>query len=670
MKSLCFSLIIIAFLFFTGCNSRIDKQQSEETLGLALTPPMGWNTYNSFGVDINSQMIMDAADAMVASGMAEAGYEYIVIDDGWQIDRDENGRIVVDSIRFPEGMKFLGDYIHSRGLKFGIYTDLGTMTCASLPGSYGYEEIDAQTYAEWGVDFIKADWCFSDGLDTRTQYKIMSDAIKATGRPMVFSICEWGTTSPWEWGKGVGHMWRTTNDIQDCYDCIRWWGGLGWIHILEVTGELASFAGPGYWNDPDMLMVGNNGLTVSESVAHFAMWCMLAAPLMAGNDLSKMNDTIRAILTAPELIAINQDPLGIQGSRIRNDDGLQVWQKPLRDGSVAVSLLNTTESDALMHVTLEEIGFRKGRKSKVRDAWKREDLPDITDRYQVEVEARGIVVVIIKGENAPVSFLEFDQSSVTLNEGNHKLLKVKVVPSVTSINVSSSNNEILSVSVAGVNTFRLSAHKAGEVTLTVSTVDGKHSSKADVIINPSNLPKPWKFVDIDNNKSSAVWDAGVFIVDGAGRDIWGAFDQFAFVKQEVNEDSYISARILSQTDPDPWAKSGVMIRESDARDSRFVMINVTPGNGLTMQWRELTADPCKMKNLGEYSFPLYLKLLKNGTTFQAFKSKNGDNWELIGEVTLGESFVKNHLVGLNAVAHSGSLINVTKFDQVVVSSIE
>ena len=306
----------------------------------AKTPPMGWNSWNAFGLNINSKIVMAVADSMVSKGLAAAGYKYIVIDDGWQIGRDKNGKIIADSSKFPEGIKYLADYVHSKGLKFGIYTCCGTKTCGGRPGSYGYETIDAKTYAEWGVDFVKEDWCYTDGLDTRTQYKKMSDALKASGRKILLSICEWGTTSPWEWGNGIGVMWRTTNDIQDCYDCVRNWGGMGFIPILDKNANLAPFAGPGHWNDPDMLEVGNNALTPIECRSHFAMWCMLAAPLIAGNNISTMNDTIKNILTAPEIIAVDQDSLGIQGTRISDNSGLQVWQKPLKDGSVAVALLN------------------------------------------------------------------------------------------------------------------------------------------------------------------------------------------------------------------------------------------------------------------------------------------------------------------------------------------
>jgi alpha-galactosidase len=226
---------------------------------------------------------------------------------------------------------------------------------------------------------------------------------------MLLSLCEWGVSSPWEWAKGIGAMWRTTNDIQDCYDCVRNWGGMGWVPILEKNANLAPFAGPGHWNDPDMLEVGNKSLTLIECRAHFSMCCMLAAPLIAGNNISTMNSDIRDILTAPEIIAVNQDVLGIQGTRVRNEAGLQVWQKPLNDGSVAVALLNVTTSSADITVTLEEIGLSKGVASSVRDLWNRKDLSQITDAYKIPVEAHGVVVLKIKGQKAPATALKFDQ---------------------------------------------------------------------------------------------------------------------------------------------------------------------------------------------------------------------------------------------------------------------
>ena len=636
---------------------------------LAKTPPMGWNSWNAFGLDINSKIVMAVADSMVAKGMAAAGYEYIVIDDGWQIDRDEKGIIIVDSTRFPEGIKFLADYVHARGLKFGIYTCCGTKTCGGRPGSYGYEAIDAKTYAGWGVDYIKEDWCYTDGLETRIQYKIMSDAIKATGRPMLLSLCEWGVSSPWEWAEGIGAMWRTTNDIQDCFDCVRNWGGMGFVPILDKNADLAPYAGPGHWNDPDMLEVGNQALTPIECRSHFAMWCMLAAPLIAGNNISTMNDTIRDILTAPEIIAVDQDPLGIQGTRIKNEDGKQVWQKPLSDGSIAVALLNLTDSITPMSVRLEEIGLKKGVTSPVRDLWNRKDLDPVNDIFKTEVEPHGVVVVKIKGEKGPVSALSFDQTFVEMNKDNHQLITVSVVPSITQTTVTSSNDDIVSVSLAGVNKYRLKALKAGNCVLTAKTVNGELSASCQVKVLPSNIPPPWKFDEIKNDKASVFYEKGVFTIEANGADIWSGSDQFAFLNREVSEDNAISARIISQTNPDPWAKTGLMFRETIDPKSKFIMLCMTPGNGISMQWRESTGKGCNKKDFTAIDLPAYFKLSRQGLTFKAYKSIDGIQRDFLGEVAFSESFAEKYLIGLEVVSHSTHMMNISKFDQVKVEAI-
>jgi len=637
---------------------------------LAQTPPMGWNSWNAFGLDINSKIVMAVADSMVAKGMADAGYEYVVIDDGWQIDRDENGIIVVDSTRFPEGIKYLADYVHSRGLKFGIYTCCGTKTCGGRPGSFGYEIIDAKTYAEWGVDFIKVDWCYTDRLDTRTQYQIMRNAIKETGRPMLLSICEWGVSSPWEWAEGIGSMWRTTTDIQDCFDCIRNWGGMGWIHILEKNVNLAPYAGPGHWNDPDMLEVGNQALTDVECRSHFTMWCMLAAPLIAGNNISTMNETIRDILTAPEIIAINQDPLGIQGTRLRNDAGLQVWQKPLYDGSIAVALLNLTDVSAPMSVTLQEIGFKKDISSAVRDLWKRKELDAVKELFEAEVEPHGVVVVKIKGEKAPVSDLKFNQSSIEINKGNHKLLILSVIPSNAPVSVSSSDKDMLSVSLAGVHTYRLKANQEGWCIIQATTANDAFNAACEVNILPSNIPAPWKFDEIDDDKASAVYSNGVFTIEAGGRDIWGSNDQFAFLNREAAGDHAISARIRSQTDPDPWAKTGLMFRESTAPNSKFVMLCMTPGNGISLQWRAITGRTCNKKDFNTTNLPVYFKLTKEGQTFRAYMSADGNQWDFLDLVSFKQTFSENYLIGMEVVSHSSHMLNLSRIDHVDVENIE
>lgn len=331
----------IAFIMILFSTTALYAQKFEN---LAPTPPMGWNSWNRFGCTINEKLVREAADAMVASGMKEAGYEYIVIDDCWQTGRDSLGFIVPDKQKFPSGIKALADYIHSKGLKFGIYSCAGRLTCGGRPGSRGHEYQDALSYARFGVDFLKLDWCNSDGQNAMESYTLMRDALYAAKRPVVFSLCEWGLSKPWEWASAIGHLWRTTGDIQNNWNIAdakegKCWAG-GVVINLDMQQGLEKYAGPDHWNDPDMLEVGNGGLTPSESRAHFSLWCMLAAPLFAGNDLSSMDDRTRAILTNPELIAIDQDPLGKQGFKIKDYGELEIYYKPLQNQQAAICIFN------------------------------------------------------------------------------------------------------------------------------------------------------------------------------------------------------------------------------------------------------------------------------------------------------------------------------------------
>ena len=361
--------------------------------GLARTPPMGFNTWNKFGCNVSEDLIRGIADAMAASGMRDAGYQYVVIDDCWQVARDSaTGRIVPDAQRFPNGMRALADYVHSRGLKFGLYTDAGRRTCEGRPGSYRSYELDARTYAEWGVDYTKVDWCYSDSLDARVQYTQFRDALRAAGRPIVFSICEWGRNRPWEWAAGVGHLWRTTGDISD-----RW---QSMITIADASSRHARVAGPGGWNDPDMLEVGNGGMTAEEYRTHFSLWAIMAAPLIAGNDIRTMSDETRDILTNREVIAVDQDSLGVQGwLAAQPAPDLQVWMKPLRDGSRAVALVNRTEAAAEIAVEWSAIGLRPGAAA-VRDLWAHRDVGRVANRYAAQVPPHGVVMVRITGQPA------------------------------------------------------------------------------------------------------------------------------------------------------------------------------------------------------------------------------------------------------------------------------
>jgi alpha-galactosidase len=366
---------------------------SAQDKGLASTPPMGWNSWNKFGCNVSEEMIRRMADAMVSSGMKDAGYQYVVIDDCWQVERDATGKIVADAKRFPAGIKALADYVHSRGLKFGIYSDAGSKTCAKRPGSLGHEYQDALQYAAWGVDYLKYDWCNTTTQDAQAAYALIRNALNATGRPIVLSICEWGTAKPWLWGEKVGgNLWRTTGDISDV------WQGkdqhrLGVVDILDMQEGLQSYAGPGHWNDPDMLEVGNGGMTTDEDRAHFSLWAILAAPLLAGNDLRDMKPEIHDILSNKEVIAVNQDQLGRQGHRVRKDGDLEVWAKQMQDGSRSVVLLNRDISEKEIAVSWEDIGYPGHLSASVRDLWRAKDLGQFKGKFSASVGPHSVVMV-------------------------------------------------------------------------------------------------------------------------------------------------------------------------------------------------------------------------------------------------------------------------------------
>jgi alpha-galactosidase len=357
---------------------------------------MGWNSWNKFACRIDEKIIREQADAMVSSGMYAAGYRYVVIDDCWQGARDQTGNIQADPDRFPSGIKALADYVHSKGLKFGIYSDAGSLTCGGRPGSRGHEYQDAKQYAAWGVDYLKYDWCSTGTQDAQSSYLLMSQALQATGRPIVFSMCEWGNSSPWLWAKNIGNAWRTTGDIYDA-----WQGNsndghsIGMLNILDMQADLSSYAGPGHWNDPDMLEVGNGGMTDNEYRAHFSLWAILAAPLIAGNDLAKMSKETSAILLNREVIAVDQDRLGAQGTRLSKDGNGEVWARPLAGGGRAVVLLNRGPNARTIKVQWEELHYPSHLLARVRDLWTGKTIPGVEGSYGAMVPAHGAVMVII-----------------------------------------------------------------------------------------------------------------------------------------------------------------------------------------------------------------------------------------------------------------------------------
>ncbi|HEY0759029.1 MAG TPA: glycoside hydrolase family 27 protein [Acidisarcina sp.] len=391
--TLCFALaLLIAPVLSITAQQHDPPLYSAQRDALAKTPPMGWNTWNKFACNVDEQLIRTAADQMVSTGMKDAGYTFIVIDDCWHGARDAHGDIQADPQRFPSGIKALSDYVHSKGLKFGIYSDAGSKTCAGRPGSRGHEFQDALQYAAWGVDYLKYDWCSTTTQDGRASYDTMNQALLATGRPIVFSMCEWGTAKPWLWAAGVGNLWRTTGDIAD-----KWAGkhgySLGMMDIVDLQAGIGEYAGPGHWNDPDMLEVGNGGMTNEEYRTHFTMWSILAAPLIAGNDLAKMSPETKSILTNKEVIAIDQDPLGMEGRRVWKDGDLEVWSRQLAGGYRAAVLLNRGAASHDVTLRWEDMGYPATMNASLRDLWKGSDLGSFHGSYTASVPSHGAVMV-------------------------------------------------------------------------------------------------------------------------------------------------------------------------------------------------------------------------------------------------------------------------------------
>ncbi len=395
-------LVAATFSVFLSASFLASQEAPAPSRGLALTPPMGWNSWNKFACNVSEDLIKGTADAMVKSAMKDAGYEYIVIDDCWQVSRDANSNIVADPQRFPHGMKAVGDYIHSVGLKFGIYSDAGSKTCQGRPGGLGHEYQDAIQYAAWGVDYLKYDWCNTTTQDAKASYANIRAALDASGRSIVLSICEWGTAKPWLWGKEVGgNLWRSTGDISDKWEgSTKWPDGSccsnGMLVNLDLQVGLASYAGPGHWNDPDMLEVGNGGMTDTEYRSHFSLWSILAAPLIAGNDLRNMRPEIQNILTNREVIAVDQDSLGREGERVGKDGNLEVWAKQLKDGSRAVVLFNRGGTEEKITAAWDALGYPDHLAASVRDLWQHKDLGKFTGKFSSSVASHGVVMVSVK----------------------------------------------------------------------------------------------------------------------------------------------------------------------------------------------------------------------------------------------------------------------------------
>jgi alpha-galactosidase len=409
----CSFLFLTHFTYvFSQANGTSEKSKtitSALTGQLAPTPPMGWNTWNTFQTKINETMLREMVDVFVRSGMREAGYRYFVLDDGWMsMARDSNGSLTADPEKFPHGMKAFADYVHSQGLKFGIYNCAGSKTCAGYPGTRGHEYQDARLYASWGVDFLKYDWCNTDSLNAPEAYKTMSAALRATGRPIVFSICEWGDHKPWLWAGGVGELYRSTGDISASFSerkPVGNWTPQSVLSIIDLQESIRKYNGPNHWNDPDMLEVGN-GMSSSEDKSHFSLWCMLAAPLAAGNDLRKMTSQTREILTNQEMIAIDQDERGIAAFKMMLPDSLELWVKPLKNNELALCFFNRTNSPKKIQLNWKDLHISDAQSGldlnfdkqifDLRDLWLKKNMGSTNKKLEHILDTHDVLVFRIK----------------------------------------------------------------------------------------------------------------------------------------------------------------------------------------------------------------------------------------------------------------------------------
>ncbi|AOR37584.1 alpha-galactosidase [Streptomyces fodineus] len=386
LPSLLGTLLVVAGIPAVTVATQLPAHALDD--GLALTPPMGFNNWNSTHCrdEFNESMVKGIADLFVEKGLKETGYQYVNIDDCWALpQRDADGKLVPDPKRFPNGIKAVADYVHSKGLKFGIYTSAGTKTCnsAGFPGGLDHEDSDAQQFADWGVDYLKYDNCNNQGVDAKERYSKMRDALKKTGRRIVFSICEWGENKPWEWAKDVGHLWRTTADISDSWNSM--------LSNAKQNLPLAPYAGPGHWNDPDMLEVGNGGMTDTEYRAHFSLWSIMAAPLLIGSDLRNATPATFTILRNKDVIAVDQDPLGRQGRLVSSSGGMYVIAKPLSNGDVAVVLFNENSSRATVSTTASAAGAAASSSYRLTNLWSK-TVTSTSGTIQASVPGHGAVM--------------------------------------------------------------------------------------------------------------------------------------------------------------------------------------------------------------------------------------------------------------------------------------
>ena len=660
-----------------------------EDNGLALTPPMGFNDWNAFGCNTSEQLIEQTADTFVSSGLKAAGYDYVNIDDCWQTkQRDADGNLVPDPAKFPDGIKAVADYVHAKGLKLGIYEDAGTTTCGGYPGSLGHEQQDAALFASWGADYLKYDQCnipFTDWpgqthqqIDTQL-YTTMSNALTATGRPIVFSMCN-GTDAaalPWLWGAPVSNLWRTTTDIQDNFGSM--------LGIVKQNAQLAPYAGPGAWNDPDMLEIGNGGMSDSEYRSEFSLWSEMAAPLIIGTDLRKATPATLAIYTNPDVIAVDQDPLGKQGVLVSSTGGHDVFAKPLAGGDVAVALFNETDSAATVSAGAKSVGLTaKTAAYQLKDLWSKK-VTESAGTISAFVPAHGTVMYRVSAAKNPLQTLA-DAQNTTLSVTS---AAARVSPGGSiDAQVSLTDNGLLPIAAARLSltapsgwtvrrtdhsalsglvvasgrsttaTFRLTAPKtappisaAGLVgSATYVSVKGAASDESTLdvpLVSPVTAP----YLTADTTGASALFgqSGSDFAISAAGAGVAAATtraaatDQYgAIYRHGATAGSVVSTTVTAQSGTARGAKAGLIIRDdatAAGASPEGVVLYVTGTGTVGMAWNATggaTVDTTSpTAGAPAPGLPVHLKLVRNdATTYTGYSSTDGAAWTQVGVATV------------------------------------
>ncbi|KAA2247290.1 alpha-galactosidase [Solihabitans fulvus] len=702
-------LVPAALLGLSGPAAALDN-------GLASTPPMGWNDWNAFGCGVDEQLVEQTADAMVSSGMRDAGYRYVNIDDCWALpNRDAAGELVPDPAKFPHGIAALADHVHARGLKLGIYQDAGVHTCSKgggFSGSLGHERQDAMRFAAWHVDYIKYDDCNvpADGQNVDSsiaRYVAMRDALAeataATGQTIVFSVCEKGDygvpNSAWP---GIGNLWRTTYDIHDNYGRMVW--------ILHQNVALADLAGPNRWNDPDMLEVGNGGMTDVEYRSHFALWAEMAAPLIAGTDLRTMSPATREILTNRDLIAVDQDPLGAQGRPVTDGaDGHWALSKPLADGSRAVTLFNETDAPATISTTAAQLGLAPSVDYQLRDLWTHtttESAGTITDTLpahgsasyrvtpsrwpsvgtppHVAVGLTGVTDGIAGGTTVP--------ATVTLvNDGRLPALFATVdlrlpdgwaaqpqQPAVVPAIPPGGSRTLAYQLVAAAPAAPLPTERLG-VTAAYHGVFWTRTNTATFtqeVRRPTPVQPPYRtFAAVDPSVTARFGQlGGRFAIEAAGSDVSGANDQYGtvYLAKGAAQQGVATVRVAAQQARNAATKSGLVVRADLTRPGSspgYVTLAVTPAKGVQLQWdadgNGQLDSVASATPPWSPSTPIWLRLTRNGTSFTGQYSADGGTWTTVAAITVPAA-TGSEDVGVFTTSHSKYVNGRSDFDSFTV----